>query len=69
MPYFEVEVAFDVYCSCGAPLCPQCTTTDHQRHGSGRSLTVEPCQKCLGDARDNGYDAGYDVARKEADDA
>ena len=68
MPEFEVEVTFDVYCSCGAALCDQSTATDYQRGygGRGRSVTVEPCQKCLDMAEDAGYDKGYAAAEKDA---
>ncbi len=55
MPEFSVDVVFDVYCECGAPLCQQCTTDDGGR-GRGRRLVVEPCEKC----KDNAWDAGYE---------
>jgi len=56
MPEFNVGVEFDVYCSCGAALCNQSTTTDWFRGGRGRALTVEPCTQCLDKAHRAGYD-------------
>ena len=68
MPEFEVEVSFDVYCSCGAALCNQSSTQDYRRSygGTPRSLIVEPCQACMDKAEVKGYDEGYDAAQREA---
>lgn len=53
----EVSVEIEIYCSCGEGLCNTSTG------GSGRRgepiITVEPCEKCLEKARDEGYDQGY----------
>jgi hypothetical protein len=70
MPEFEVNVVFDVYCSCGAALCNQSSTQDYRRGhgGTPRSLTVEPCQSCLDRIKDEGYDEGYTKAQQEAED-
>lgn len=58
MPEFSVEAEFDVYCaSCGADLGRQTTTSDSRR-GRLRCADVEPCQKCL----DAAYDEGYRLA-------
>lgn len=67
MPSFTVEAdcEFDVYCECGAGLCLQSTTSDDSR---GRRLTVEPCEKCLENSKSEGYDEGYEEARKEFED-
>lgn len=50
----EVKVEIEVWCSCGEGLCGQST-------GRGRSggITVEPCDKCLKEAEQEGYDRGY----------
>lgn len=58
----ELSVDFDVYCSCGAPLCDQ---TDVSQDRYGAKLTVEPCQKCLDEARDNGFNDGWKEGTKE----
>lgn len=59
-PSFNVEVEFDVYCSCGTALCNDAETVDHVRYREGRKLTVGPCESCLEKARDEGYEKGYD---------
>ena len=44
----EVEVEVEIWCGgCGADLCGQSTV--HRD-----SITVEPCKKCLEDARQEG---------------
>ena len=48
MPSLE----FEVWCSCGNGLCNQ--TRD--RKGG---IEVEPCEKCLEVAREEGRDEGY----------
>ena len=47
------EIDFSVYCSCGNGLCRQTTV-------NGTNIEVEPCERCLKEARDGGYDKGYD---------
>ena len=72
MPEFTIDVQFDVYCGkCGAALCPQSRTTDHQRgRNNGRYVEVDPCEKCMEDARDKGWDdghsEGYDEGKADA---
>ena len=69
MPSFDVE--FEIFCSCGAGLCNQSSTSPGRRNIP--FVTVEPCQQCLADAkdasynqgRDAGYEQGYETARKE----
>lgn len=66
MPTFNVEVDFSVYCgACGAGLCNQSDTADGGHHRE-RKVTVEPCKKCLDEARNEGDQAGYDRAQAEA---
>jgi len=47
------EISFEVYCSCGNGLCRQ---TDVK----GSKVYIEPCEKCLQKAKDEGYESGYD---------
>ena len=57
MPTLELE--FEVYCSCGEGLCRQ---TNEGRTG-GRDMpfiTVQPCEKCITKAHQEGYDQGHD---------
>jgi hypothetical protein len=62
MPSFEADVTveFEVWCSCGAGLCNQCST-------NGTSVTVEPCEKCLEKEHDDAYDEGKADGRSEAE--
>jgi len=54
MPLIE----FEVWCSCGNGLCNQTTNV---RGG----VEVEPCEKCLERAKDEGYNEGYEAKDKE----
>jgi hypothetical protein len=52
MPTMQVD--FEVWCNeCGAGLC-NVTTVD------GTSIKVDPCEKCLAAARDEGHGEGYE---------
>ena len=62
MPEFDVE--FEVYCSCGEGLCGQSTGTNSR---GSLYVTVEPCEKCVENAKDDGYNEGYEKATKEQD--
>ena len=48
MPSLE----FEVWCSCGNGLC------NHTRDRKG-GIEVEPCEKCLEKAREEGKEEGY----------
>lgn len=54
MPSLE----FEVWCSCGQGLCSQCEDVKG-------GISVEPCEKCLKKARDEGYDDGHDTGYSE----
>ena len=50
MPTFDID--FEVFCArCGNGLCNQSDTT--QERGRNK-LTVEPCEKCLEEAKEEG---------------
>lgn len=60
MPEFELTVEFEVFCAkCGEGLCNQSTTGKTLRR-SHNYVQVSPCEKCLEDVRDNGYEKGYE---------
>jgi len=66
MPTVEVEI--EVWCSCGEGLCRQ--TTTGRTNGRGQEyFTVEPCNKCLEsateDGKKDGWNEGYEAAQKE----
>lgn len=54
----EMMIDFEVYCSCGEGLCNQ-TVVSYDNHGN-IAVKVEPCERCLARARDEGEDIGYD---------
>jgi len=56
MPILEVE--FDVYCSCGNPLCNQTEIVESKYKKGLSQVVIEPCERCLEKARDEGYDEG-----------
>lgn len=61
MPTIEAE--FEVYCTCGNGLCGN-TTTSKSTLG-GPAIEVEPCEKCLSRANDEGYEEGLKEAEEE----
>lgn len=60
------EMVFEVYCSCGNGLCNQ---TRVETKGSRNRVTIEPCEKCLDNAKEEGDTAGYDRGLAVARDA
>jgi len=62
MPTFDLD--FEVYCAeCGAGLCNQ---SDAESTSRGFKVTIEPCKRCLEDARQEGFDKGHDEGYSEA---
>ena len=56
----DITVNIDVWCaSCGAGLCPVTTVGSPTRGHVNENFQVEPCEKCLADARKDGRDEGY----------
>jgi len=66
MPSFDLE--FEVYCSCGGGLCNQ---SDTNKNGHSHYVTVEPCESCIDDAKEEGKETvlnnpdEYDLQEKE----
>jgi len=59
MPYIKTDVEFEVFCDkCGAGLCGDTTV-------KGSSVYVAPCGSCLTEARDGGYENGYEEGKGE----
>jgi len=58
----EIAIEIEIWCSCGNGLCSQ-STVKRSRYGEG--FVVEPCEKCLERARDEGYAEGHDAAFRE----
>lgn len=61
----EVNVNVEVYCTCGAGLCNQ-TESKLTRSRREACFIVAPCESCLGQARREGEDAGYNRGCAEA---
>jgi flavoprotein len=60
MPTLPME--FEVYCAtCGAGLCSNCTEGRTTNRGMP-FISVDPCEKCLDAARDEGYSQGEQAA-------
>jgi len=52
----ELEFEFEVFCGkCGAGLCQNCTEGKTTRRGMP-FISVDPCEKCLDEARTEGYE-------------
>lgn len=56
----ELKIEFEVFCSCGNGLCNK-TTVDRRND----KITIEPCEVCLGKAKDEGHQEGYDKALQD----
>jgi len=54
----EVKVEIDLECKCGNGL-------DVKVDKWGTGLIITPCEKCLREARDEGYHEGYTEAEEE----
>ena len=55
MPSFETTCEFEVYCAkCGTGICNNCDTMKTYTRNANR-LEVNPCEKCLQSAHDDGY--------------
>lgn len=69
MPTFELE--FEVYCAkCGAGLCNQSDASSPSGYYNRTfKVMVQPCEKCLEEAKEEGYDNGYTDGQEEATDA
>lgn len=60
----DIEVCIEIYCSCGNGIC---NNTSVSSKNSGRpAFTVEPCEKCLSNADDEGYKRGHSEGYAEA---
>lgn len=58
MPDITLSGNIDIYCGgCGVGLCGQ---SDSEEKNGYWSITVIPCQKCLDDAKHEGYITGID---------
>lgn len=57
----EVTVNIIVECSCGNDLSGQ--AEGGSDHKGNPVITVEPCEKCLERAHDEGYDEGLEENR------
>lgn len=63
----EISVDVEIWCSCNEGLCHQ-SSSNRVSYGGHASpgITVEPCEKCLDKAREEGYAKGFDEGLKEA---
>lgn len=60
----DINVEFEVFCSCGAGLCQQSQVRySYNRHEP--QVVIEPCERCLDKAYDRGYAEGQAAAREE----
>ena len=61
----EIEVNIEIYCAkCGAGICGNATATRTFTRQEP-SFRIDPCEKCLQDEYDRGYDDGYDQSGVE----
>ena len=62
MPEINIAIEFDVYCDCGNALCGQ---TRVSRNRGMPQIVIEPCRKCLEEARDKAFDEGFEEGHKQ----
>ena len=58
MPNVHGSIDVSVWCSCGEGLCSQAT-------GGDGTLEMEPCQKCVENARSEGFEDGFNQGKEE----
>jgi hypothetical protein len=56
----EFTIDFQVYCEWGYGLCDLTTVDNRRQH-----VIVQPCPRCIKDARSDGYDEGYRDQKEE----
>lgn len=55
----EIDVDFEVFCGgCGAGICNNSTGGQTKQRGHPY-VKVNPCEKCLAEASDKGYEKGF----------
>lgn len=60
MPEITGSLDFEVYCgTCGAAMCHKTSVS------RGNQVSVDACEKCMENARTQGYDEGYEEARRK----
>ena len=61
MPEVNATITWEIWCAkCGAPLCGNVSVRRHSRFDENR-FNIEPCEKCLDAARDEGYEEGVAI--------
>ena len=61
----EIEVNIEIYCArCRAGICNNANPRKTPNRGQP-CFEIEPCEKCLSDAEDAGYEKGYEDAKAE----
>lgn len=54
----EISVEFSAYCACcGAGMCGN---VEVDRDSRGAKIIIEPCKRCIENAKEEGHDKGYE---------
>lgn len=65
MPEFEITLSFEAYCDgCGGGMCGNVQTRKSHRRSLDQ-ITIEPCEKCLENARNDAADKREEDVRSE----
>lgn len=65
MPSFELTLDFEAYCNeCGAGICGNVETRKSHRRGLDQ-ITVQPCEKCIANAKEEGAESREREVREE----
>ena len=67
MPVFDIEIEFGVYCgTCGKGICHLADTRKSHNRGTNQ-VTVDPCEYCMDNARDEARQEAMDEMQGEID--
>ena len=62
----QVVAEFEIWCqSCGKGLCMNVSEDPSRRSSTGNSLSIEPCERCLKTAEEEGFEEGLKAAQEE----
>lgn len=56
------DIEFEVWCSqCGAGICGNADVRRGRGYGGTQRVYIQPCERCIENASDEGYDLGWEV--------
>lgn len=66
MPTIETSIEFEAFCAvCKKGICANFEYRTSMNRGA-HQFTVEPCERCLGDAKQEGLEEGHEKGLRDA---